>query len=123
MNFEDAIRSHVEWKNTLHTAIVQQTRLDAATIARDDCCTLGKWLHGAAKSKYGHLVSYKECVGAHANFHREAGRVAQIINGRRFAAAELALSGRPYSSASERTVTAIVRLKSEAAGLLSVMMA
>jgi hypothetical protein len=123
MNFEDAIRSHVEWKHTLHMAIVQQTKLDAATIARDDCCALGKWLHGDAKSKYGDLVSFKECLGAHANFHREAGRVAQIINGRRFAAAEVALSSGRYSSASERTVTAIVRLKGESAGMLTVMMA
>jgi methyl-accepting chemotaxis protein len=66
--------------------------------------------------KYGQLPSHKECLSAHASFHREAGKVAQLINQKKYVEAEAALGvGTPYTSASMMTAVAINRIKKEAA--------
>jgi hypothetical protein len=55
--------------------------------------------------KYGQLPS-----------HREAGKVAQLINQKKYVEAEAALGvGTPYTSASMVTAVAINRIKTEAA--------
>ena len=36
----------MEWKTTLRNAALHGGELDVETIKRDDCCALGKWLHG-----------------------------------------------------------------------------
>jgi len=115
MDLEKAIQAHTEWKTKLRSAIAQQASLDSATIGADNQCPLGKWLHGEARSKYGHLAAYRECVGAHADFHRQAGAVARQINGKQYAAAETALgASTPYADASSKTGVAIIKLRKEA---------
>ena len=57
MDFNEAIKAHSDWKMKLRSAIQAQTTLDAATIARDDCCVLGKWLHGESRAQFGQLGS------------------------------------------------------------------
>ncbi len=116
MNLDSAISAHVEWKAKLRSALTSQWQLDAATISKDDFCPLGQWLHGEAKQKYGRLGSYRESVGAHAAFHREAGKIAALINKKKYEAAGAALEGGcPYSAASRALVAAIDALKKEAA--------
>lgn len=115
MNLDDAIKAHGEWKIKLRMAMVKKERLDAATIARDDCCALGKWLHGDAKSRYGSLPAYRDCVTKHAAFHRQAGGVAQAINNGDYAGAERMLEGStPYWAASNAVGSAILGLKKAA---------
>jgi len=112
MDFDKAIDAHVGWKTKLRGAIASEARLDAAAIGRDSVCPLGQWLHGDAKIKYGHLPAFAGCVSAHAVFHREAGRVAAMINEKRYADADAALgAGTPYSSASTATGVAIGKLR------------
>ena len=112
MNLDNAISAHTEWKVKLRSAISSQSQLDAATISRDNCCPLGQWLHGDAKAKYGQLDAYRQCLDAHANFHREAGKVAQLINQKKYSEAETALSaGTPYANASSATGVSILKLK------------
>ena len=115
MNLDTAIAAHAEWKTDFRAAIVNQSQMDAASISKDNCCPLGQWLHGDARTKYGQLAAFKECLGAHAIFHREAGKVAQLINVRRYSEAETALAGgMPYQMASNTAGGAIIRLKKEA---------
>ncbi len=115
MNLDTAIAAHAEWKFKLRTAITSQTQVEAASVAKDNLCALGSWLHGEAKSKYGHLESYRNCLGAHASFHREAGKVAQLINRKKYGEAEAALgAGSPYASASTMTTVSINKLKKDA---------
>lgn len=112
MNFESAVHAHVEWKMKLRSAIKAQTELDEETIAKDNCCRLGQWLHGEAKVKYGRLAAYQEWLAAHAAFHREAGIVAGLINDKCFSEAEAALaSGTPYYGASMAAGVALNKLK------------
>jgi methyl-accepting chemotaxis protein len=116
MDLTQASQAHSEWKVKLRMAITKKEQLDATTISQDNCCALGKWLHGDAKSKYSSLASYRDCVGKHANFHREAASVARTINAKDYAKAEAMLGGgTPYAATSSAVISAILGLKKEAA--------
>ncbi|WP_088278467.1 CZB domain-containing protein [Ideonella sp. A 288] len=116
MDLSQATQAHSEWKVKLRMAITKKESLDANTISADNCCNLGKWLHGEAKGKYASLRSYSECVQRHAAFHREAGAVARVINSGDFAKATQMLDGgTAYSAASSSVGAAILGLKKEAA--------
>lgn len=115
MDLDLATQAHASWKVKLRAAIAKKEQLDAASIARDNCCTLGQWLHGDARSRYGRWASYTECVSRHASFHREAGAVARLINAGAYAQAEAALNaGTAYAAASSAVASAILGLKKEA---------
>lgn len=115
MDLNEAIKAHSDWKMKLRGAIQAHTEMDVATIARDDCCALGKWLHGEAQSRFPGLKSYKECVNLHANFHKQASQVAVNINqGHYEQAAKMLGSGTPYTNASHAVIMAIGTLKREA---------
>lgn len=116
MDLDQASQAHATWKVKLRAAIAKKETLDAATIAKDNCCPLGQWLHGDAKARFGRWASYTECVTRHAGFHREAGAVAHLINAGAYAQAEAALNaGTPYAAASGQVASAILGLKKEAA--------
>jgi methyl-accepting chemotaxis protein len=115
MDLDSVIGKHAEWKLKLRSAISKQETMDVATISKDDCCELGKWLHGEAKTKFGRLTSYTECVTKHAGFHVEAGKIAGAINSKKYDEAEAMLnSGTAYTMASNTVGVAIMRLKKEA---------
>ncbi len=112
MNFDEAISAHVGWKIAFRTAVNAKRPISAPDIGHDDRCPLGQWLHGEAKRRYGALPIYTQCLDAHARFHREAGRVAQIINLGDYATAELELdSGSAFGEASTQAVVAINKFK------------
>ncbi len=116
MDIDSALAKHAEWKLKLRTAILKQEIMDAATISKDNCCDLGKWLHGEAKIKFAKLPSYTDCVAKHASFHTEAGKVATAINSKKYTEAGSMLNaGTPYSAASNAVGSAIMRLKKDAA--------
>ena len=115
MDLNAAINKHAEWKIKFRTAISRQELMDSDNISKDKCCELGKWLHEEAKAKHGGMVSYSDCVGKHAVFHVEAGKVARKINARLYTEAETMIgNGTPYAVASSAVGVAINRLKKEA---------
>ncbi|MBR7782681.1 CZB domain-containing protein [Undibacterium luofuense] len=115
MDLDNAVAKHAEWKVKFRKAITAKEQLDADTIAKDNCCDLGKWLHGESRTKIGGLASYKDCVSRHANFHVEAGKVAKLINKGAYSEAEKALdAGTSYATASSAVSLAIGKLKKEA---------
>jgi hypothetical protein len=115
MDLNEAIKVHSEWKMKLRGAISAQTILDAANISKDNCCALGKWLHGESRAKFGTLPSHADCIRTHAAFHKEAGKVASAINSRKYVEAEQMLaSGSAYAVASNAVVIAIGKLKHDA---------
>ena len=113
MDLDTAIGAHAEWKTKLRSAAEKKEPLDVTTISADNCCALGKWLHGDAKAKYGSLPSYKECVSSHARFHAEAGKVATVVNQAKFNETLIG-AGSAFGAASNHVGTAIIRLKKEA---------
>lgn len=115
MDLTQAVAKHVEWKTRLRAAISKKEQLDVATVSSDNCCELGKWLHGPAKGSFGTLTTYTDTVLKHASFHKEAGKVATAINAQKFQEAESMLSsGTAYAAASSAVGIAIANLKKEA---------
>lgn len=115
MDLEQAIKTHGEWKLKFRAAISGKEQMDVDAITADNCCALGKWLHGEGKSRYANLASYANCVGKHAEFHHQAGRIAKTINHGHFPEAEAMLgAGTFYSAASSAVGVAILALKKDA---------
>ena len=114
MNLDEAVAKHMEWKVRLRSSIVKKEVVDAATIRKDDCCVLGKWLHGEGKTQYGRKKSFAELVAKHADFHRNAGSVADTINAKKYELAETMLDGRSeFGAASFAVAGAIASLMKE----------
>ncbi|MEI8574967.1 CZB domain-containing protein [Methylomonas sp. EFPC1] len=115
MDLDAAIQAHSEWKVKLRRGISQHEHMDAVTIGRDDCCKLGKWLHGGGQKQYKHLSGFQDCLHKHAQFHREAGKVAEVINSGQYETAESLLdAGSAFALASSQVSVAIVTLKKQA---------
>jgi methyl-accepting chemotaxis protein len=115
IDLDEAIQAHGEWKVKLSDACQSRSRLDCASISRDDCCKLGVWLHGKARRDYRQLPGYLDCVNKHAAFHREAGKVAELINNGEYAVAKSQLdTGERYASTSSQVCSAISALKQQA---------
>ncbi|WP_434626640.1 CZB domain-containing protein [Chromobacterium sp. CV08] len=110
MDLEQALLRHEEWKNRFREAIFRQEAMDVDSISRDDCCELGRWLHGPGQSRYGGLSMFQTCVSRHAMFHREAGRIARMIDDKQFEQAEQALEDSAYSVASSALAAALAQL-------------
>jgi len=114
VDFSIAIQKPAEWKYKVRSAMISLEPMDVATISKDNCCDIGKWLHGEAKTLYGHLAGYEKCLSAHAAFHVEAGKIAALINSKKKDEVEHQLaSGTPYAEASKKVGVAIVELKNE----------
>ena len=115
IDLNSAIKAHADWKLKLRHAITAHETLDAETVARDDCCALGKWVHGPDGKKFGHFPVFSELVRQHADFHQEAGQVARTINQQEYAKASRMLEAHaPFSKASQVVIHAIRQLKSDA---------
>jgi len=109
-----AIQKHAEWKYKFRAAMTAPDPMDVATISKDDCCEIGKWLHGEAKTLHGRLASHAKCLAAHAAFHAEAGKIAALINAKKHDEAEKMLgAGTSYAEASRKVGIAIIELKNE----------
>jgi hypothetical protein len=117
IDLDSAIRAHAEWRSKLRAAATGRQTMDAEIIACDDCCELGKWLHGRGKSQYGTKASFTALLDNHRSFHTEAGKVARLINQAAYDEAERQLeSGSAFSQASNRVGSAVVQLQRELQG-------
>ena len=114
INLDNAIQAHANWRAKLRTAVAQKESLDADTLSRDDCCELGKWLHGAGSSQYGGKPSFVQLLESHRQFHQEAGKVARLINQGAYSEAEKQLeSNTGFSNASQKVGAAVIQLAKE----------
>ncbi len=110
------IASHIRWKLKLHDAIRNKATLDVTVISKDDCCVLGKWLYGSdTVSQIGRRESYRDCVERHAAFHLVAGKVAEVINAKKYDEAALLLrdGDSPFNRSSAEVVATIFKLESD----------
>jgi NADPH:quinone reductase-like Zn-dependent oxidoreductase len=114
INLDTAIQAHANWRSKLRTALTQKEQLDEATVSRDDCCDLGKWLHGAGGSQYGGKLSFVNLVDSHRQFHQEAGKVARLINQGAYDEAQKQLENNTaFSNASQKVGAAVIQLAKE----------
>src|SRR3989344_1675301 len=112
VDLDSAIKAHAQWRTKLRDAAKKHQQLDADTIRRDDCCELGRWLHGKGQGSYGALPAFQSLVDKHRDFHEVAGALAPTLNRGNYADAEQALAGNtPFSQASGAVGAAIIQLR------------
>lgn len=112
MNLEEAVQKHAAWKMTFRAAIARKERLDAPTIAKDDCCMVGQWLHGEGRTRWSSRPEFQRALDKHKAFHVEAGKVASLINAGKYTEAEAALgNGTAYAGASSDVGVALLALR------------
>jgi len=105
------IDAHRQWKVKLRDAIELHQKVDTATLCRDDCCALGKWIYGDAQRLQGRQT-FQELVDNHKRFHMAAGSVGELVNQRRYREAEDALAtGTPFAAATSAVVMALSTAK------------
>ncbi|MGB3631895.1 MAG: CZB domain-containing protein, partial [Terracidiphilus sp.] len=85
--------------------------LNAATVAKDDRCELGKWLRGEG-SRYAQSPEFAKLVTDHARFHVAAADIVKKADAGMKVSEEVALGAKSeYASASNTVVTELMRLK------------
>jgi Chemoreceptor zinc-binding domain len=115
MNFDQAISAHVQWKSKLATYIAKPDHsLNAETIAKDDQCELGKWIHGEGQ-KFARLADFQKLVADPARFHAAAADVVRKADSGQKASEEIALGAKsPYAAASNAVVSSLMHMKTAA---------
>jgi methyl-accepting chemotaxis protein len=111
IDVDSIIDAHRQWKVKLRDAIESRSRVDTATLSRDDCCALGKWIYGDGQ-RLGARTSFAELVSQHKRFHGVAGQVGELINRRSYREAEEALApGTAFSQATSDVVLVLSTAK------------
>ncbi|MCX7675094.1 MAG: CZB domain-containing protein [Bdellovibrionaceae bacterium] len=118
-DFNKAIQAHIDWKMKLSKYLMNPDgSLNADTTRLDNKCALGGWLYGSGlKIKDQFPNEYEELRAAHAEFHKMAGNIIELINrGDKDKAQYYLRPGGEYMSISERTVSLIQKIKELAQG-------
>ena len=100
-DLDQALQAHGAWKQRLRAAAVhKEVDLPANSICRDDCCRFGRWLYSLPAEKR-ESPEARTVQRLHAQFHRAAGAVANMIEDGMFdqALSSLATGGYPQVSA------------------------
>ena len=112
IDIDAIIDGHRMWKVKLRDAIETRTTVDTATLSRDDCCALGKWVYGEGNKRFGSQLSFTMLIERHKNFHRVAGQVGNLINGKQYLEAEQAVApGTPFAMATREVVQVLSAAK------------
>jgi aerotaxis receptor len=115
INIEEALAAHQQWRINLRNAVTRKLKVDADTLRRDDCCKLGKWIYGGGKARWGSQPVFTQLVQAHKGFHHEAGKVADVINAKRFPEAEAMMASEtPFHKAGQQVGSALRALRDKA---------
>lgn len=119
LDMKGAIDAHMKWRTRLEDYIngTSQEQLEAATVARDDCCVLGKWIYGTGQKNFGSMSEYEELKKVHAQFHLGAGNVLLEHTRSGKDAAIGLLRGSEFRYNSDRVQLAVVRLYAKAKNL------
>lgn len=81
LSLTEVLDAHRIWRDRLTSAEGRAVDdFSVSEISRDDLCTLGKWLNGPGRQRYGHLPEYAHACKAHREFHLCAG---ELLLGRR----------------------------------------
>lgn len=115
MDFDAAIRAHIDWKMKLRSYLSHPDgTIKAAELRRDDQCALGKWIHGEGAA-YAADPDFVTAKDAHIRFHQEAANIVKKADSGQNVGEEIALGAKsPFSAASTDVMTALMRLKSSA---------
>lgn len=107
-------QAHLKWKTRLRNAVRDGEKFDVATVRRDDCCALGKWIYGNGRARWGHQPGLTNLMNSHAQFHKEASRIAEAANrGDQNQVSAMIAAGTDFARATQSTVMALRSLDTE----------
>ena len=111
LDMKAALEAHAAWKTRLEAQIRGDAgeTLSMATVAADTNCTLGKWIHGEAKSQFTDFPEYAQLRRIHADFHICAGSILCDAHDGNVEAATNALK-KDFRHHSDAVQLALVRL-------------
>ncbi|WP_170073026.1 methyl-accepting chemotaxis protein [Malikia granosa] len=112
LDFDRAIESHHQWRVTLRNSIARKLKVDVDRLRRDDCCDLGRWLHGPAGQAWSSNPVFTRLLQSHRDFHQEAGKIGDLINRNQLREAEQLIgSGHPFHKAGTQVIAGIGALR------------
>jgi methyl-accepting chemotaxis protein len=112
LDVDTIIDGHRQWKVKLRQAIEDQATIDVATLSRDDCCGLGKWVYAEGGQRFGHAANFTALIERHKTFHRVAGQVGELVNQKRYLEAETSMApGTPFANATREVVQVLSAAK------------
>lgn len=112
LDFDAAFAAHQQWRVTLRNAVSRKLTVKADELRRDDCCELGKWLHGAGGKRWGHEASFVRLIAVHRDFHQQAGKVADALMQQRYEQAGKMLdAGTPFVEAGKQVSQVLKQLR------------
>lgn len=116
-SFLSPLQAYAEWSARLREYVYGVGKLDAASVARDDACDLGRWMAGAPPS-IRRLDAFTEADRLHKDFHVQAARVVELVDrGRRFEAEHMVSSQGDLRRSSIALARALVKLQADMAVL------
>ncbi len=109
---DKAIGAHGMWKVHLKTVIsTGKTDAPLATIRADNECAFGKWLYGQTLTALDKATAeYRTVRDLHAQFHKAAGRVAELATSGNKDGAEKLLADE-FTAVSLKLTTAMIAWK------------
>ncbi len=111
LNMRTVIDAHMAWRKRLADVVEGRSNEhpEVGQVGQDSACTLGKWLRGEARARFGKLPEYDELRKVHADFHACAAEV--LIKNREgdAAGARVLLKG-ALRALSDRVQLDIIRL-------------
>jgi methyl-accepting chemotaxis protein len=115
MDFDGAVAAHSAWKAKLGKYLRNPDKsLNAASIAMDDQCALGQWLHGEGR-KYSSDPEFSELKKEHANFHLAASNLVKRADLGENVSEDATLGANsPYAKLSSHVVQLIIKVKQKA---------
>ena len=112
ISLDEAIEVHRQWREKFKAAAATGEPLDAASLRRNDCCDLGKWLHTKGRLMYGSKPEFVKLMARHNDFHLVASMVANSINDGEYTDLQKVLNGNSqFAQASIDVETAVMKLK------------
>src|SRR5512139_467937 len=81
LDMTHALDAHINWLHRIEIKLngLSSEHLDLVKVAGDHDCTLGHWIHGEAKQRFGELPEYQELRNVHAAFHLMVGQALNDI--------------------------------------------
>jgi len=121
VDFDEVIAAHQQWRVTLRNAVLKKTRVDVDQLRRDDCCVLGRWLHGSGR-RWAAAPGFRQLMESHRTFHLEAAKVGQAVNeGQTERAAKMLESGATFVEMGKEVTQALRTLRDEIGGAAAPM--
>ena len=82
MNFDEAVKSHAQWKLNLKRYLDNPDgSIRAVDLQKDNLCELGKWLYSDEVAALRELPEFKQLVEEHKKFHMAAAEIVRRRDG------------------------------------------